>query len=531
MRCAQARSRGLTVAQCHGCFDLVHPGHIRHLKQAAEAADILLVSVTPDESVNKGDGRPLFPAMLRAESLAAFEFVDMVCVNTEPTAESLLHLTKPSVYVKGKEYETNDDPRFAAEREAVEAHGGRVVFTSGDVVFSSTALIGDLAARPIDHAEEDPVRASLRRLRSLHDLSEGTLGGIVEGMRDARVLVLGEAIRDTYVSCDKPDVASDSPCLSLRPIDRVSFDGGAAVVASHAAALGAQVTLVTVLPDDSGGRAFRARMEQLGIRVCAIRSDGPMLEKQRYLVGLDKVMKLDLVRPITLDARERESLHRIVAGLASDEIDASIVVDFGNGLLTPHTLDEVCTLLRPASKVLAGDVSGRRSSLASIHSADLLAPTEAELRAAVHDYESSLNAAVWRLMQKTDARDVIATMGNEGLIAFSRLADADGAGWRTRVAGEHIPCLTINPVDTLGCGDALLTTSALARFAGASSVQAAYLGAVSASVEAMTMGNRPVASHALLQAVREFAKETLRVAAPPIPFATGTPHRPSHIAI
>ena len=514
-RCEAARGLGQTVAQCHGCFDLVHPGHIRHLKQAAEQADVLLVSITPDGLVDKGDGRPLFPASLRAESLAAFSFVDMVCINTKATAEALLKLIQPDAYVKGREYETNDDPRFAAERRAVEEAGGRIVFTSGDLVFSSTALIGDLALRSIDHAEEDPARAALRRLRSLHELAKGSLEGILSRMHGLRVLVVGESIRDTYVFCDQPDVATDSPCLSLRPIDQVSFDGGAAVIAQHAAAMGAEAVLVTALPAGPEGQAFVERMRQRGVRVRGVRSDRTMLEKQRYLVGTSKVFKLELIKPITLDASQRERLLHEIASEATEPIDASIIVDFGNGLLTPRTLEELSSVLRPASAVLAGDVSGRRSSLLAMRSMDVVTPTEAELRDAVHDYESSLNAAVWRLMQRTGTQDVVTTMGDDGLIVFTRLDDAEQEGWRARVSGEHIPRLSPNPVDTLGCGNALLAATALARAVDASAVQAAYLGAIAASIESAMMGNRPVDASSMVQAVRGFSKDALRVYARP----------------
>src|SRR3954462_4963837 len=130
-----ARARGRTVVHCHGCFDIVHPGHIQHLQFASSLGDILIVSVSGDSHVNKGVDRPLIPDDLRASSVAALECVDWVYVNQDPTAAQLLELLRPDVYVKGREYEKNMDPRFLAEREAVTRHGGRVVFSSGEVVY------------------------------------------------------------------------------------------------------------------------------------------------------------------------------------------------------------------------------------------------------------------------------------------------------------------------------------------------------------------------------------------------------------
>src|SRR5580704_16644550 len=101
----EARSNGRTVVHCHGCFDIVHPGHIHHLQLAKSLGDLLIVSVSADTQVNKGPARPLVPDAVRASTLAALQCVDGVYVNPFPTAVELLEELKPDVYVKGKEYE------------------------------------------------------------------------------------------------------------------------------------------------------------------------------------------------------------------------------------------------------------------------------------------------------------------------------------------------------------------------------------------------------------------------------------------
>ncbi|MBL8760740.1 MAG: adenylyltransferase/cytidyltransferase family protein, partial [Phycisphaerae bacterium] len=114
-----AKAAGRRVVHCHGCFDIVHPGHIRHLRYAKSLGDVLLVSITGDARVGKGTGRPLIPEELRAENLSALDFVDWVYIEPRPTAAELLEDVRPDVYIKGREYENNSDPRFAAERATV----------------------------------------------------------------------------------------------------------------------------------------------------------------------------------------------------------------------------------------------------------------------------------------------------------------------------------------------------------------------------------------------------------------------------
>ena len=114
-----ARRDGRRVVHCHGCFDIVHPGHIRHLRQARQLGDLLLITITGDAGIGKGVGRPLIPQELRAENLSALDFVDWVYIEPSPTAVDLLDAVRPDVYVKGQEYATNQHAGFAAEREAV----------------------------------------------------------------------------------------------------------------------------------------------------------------------------------------------------------------------------------------------------------------------------------------------------------------------------------------------------------------------------------------------------------------------------
>ena len=121
-----ARDQGKTLVHCHGCFDIVHPGHIHHLQFARSLGDVLVVSVSADPHVNKGVNRPLIPDDLRAMALAALECVDCVYLNTNATAVELLDALQPDVYVKGQEYAHINDPRFLAERDAVTKHGGRI---------------------------------------------------------------------------------------------------------------------------------------------------------------------------------------------------------------------------------------------------------------------------------------------------------------------------------------------------------------------------------------------------------------------
>ena len=136
------KAEGKKIVHCHGCFDFMHPGHIKYFQAAKKMGDVLVVTVTPDIYVDKGPGRPVFNQDLRAESIAALECVDYVAINKWPTAEETLRLLRPDIYVKGQEFEKLKDKtgKIQREHEVVKEIGAELRFTQ-EIVFSSTQLI------------------------------------------------------------------------------------------------------------------------------------------------------------------------------------------------------------------------------------------------------------------------------------------------------------------------------------------------------------------------------------------------------
>lgn len=507
----RARRDGRAVVHCHGCFDIVHPGHLRHLRHARSHGDLLLVSITGDAAMKKGTGRPLIPEELRAENLAALDCVDWVYIEQAATARELLEAVGPDVYVKGKEYELNNDPRFLAERAAVERHGGRVVFSSGDVVFSSTALIAAL------EQSVDPYHARLRQLLSLPELDGVELSRTVSRFRGKRVMVVGEVILDTYVLCDRPDVAGEAPVMTLRPLERRMYDGAAAIIARHLAAMGACPVLVTALPrnDDGGhGAALRQRLLAEGVEVRSIEVDAAIPEKQRFLVGAQKVMKLDLLERLELDAAQQDALVGLAADTARElavsphgarpgesGCHGAIIADFGLGLLPQGVISRLCPELRKHAHILAADVSGRRSNLRMMRDLDLVSPSESEVRQAYGLHDQSLPMVAWRLLAETRSRAALISLGADGVIAFDRLAAPvnQEAGFASHVRGEHVPALSGHAVDALGCGDSMLAAATLSLCAGGNLLAAAFIGSVAAALQVQRLGNTVISATDLRQ--------------------------------
>lgn len=481
-------ARGQRLVQCHGCFDIVHPGHIRHLKFAANQGDRLIVSITADAFVNKGPGRPMFPHDLRAENMAALGFVDFVLIHHEETASSLLDELRPDIYIKGAEYADNDDPRFVQERAIVESHGGRVVFSSGDVVFSSSSIVRSIKEN--SRSQLDGTR--LAQLAQQHDLSTAMIHDTLANARGKRVVVVGEPIIDVYQHCQWPSTASEHPMLSLRPTETQRFDGGAAVIAKHFAALGQRPILCAPLGDDSPSRAFAQRMRDAGVEVAAVPCGHEIPHKTRYVVGRDKVMKIDSTVRYTIDRHALDgAIDRLGCG---DRIDALVLADFGLGLFADGFGARAIDALRQRAGIIMGDVSGMHAGLHSMGRADVLCPCESELRHAMGDHDSPLQVVAMDLLGRTETKILCVTLGPGGMVVFTR----------DRGVFE-MPAMINDPADVLGCGDALLSAMGTAMLGGANLVQASYIGSIAAAIAGSMLGNSAVGSSQIIDAARSLA--------------------------
>ncbi len=133
------RNKGKTIVLANGCFDLIHAGHIRYLREAKKLGDILVVALNSDASVRKlkGRGRPILQERERAEILATFSDVDYLIIFDEPNVEKILLALKPDVHAKGSDYTKKTVP----ERETVLGYGGKIAIAGGPKIRSTSEVI------------------------------------------------------------------------------------------------------------------------------------------------------------------------------------------------------------------------------------------------------------------------------------------------------------------------------------------------------------------------------------------------------
>ncbi|HIB42781.1 MAG TPA: cytidyltransferase, partial [Nitrospina sp.] len=189
----QLNEEGKRIVLCHGTFDLIHTGHIRHLQQAKKQGDLLFATITADNYVSKGPGRPVFSEVLRAENLSALTCVDYVAIVRAPTAEQPISKIKPHIYAKGKEYKDATDDltgNITKEKQLVEKFGGEIYFTD-DITFSSSNLLNE-------HFGVFPpeIKSYLNSFKQNYSSDE--IINMLRSLENLNVLVVGDAIVDEY---------------------------------------------------------------------------------------------------------------------------------------------------------------------------------------------------------------------------------------------------------------------------------------------------------------------------------------------
>lgn len=473
---------------CHGVFDVVHPGHVRHLLYAKGKADVLIASITADEHVNKGPGRPHVPEDLRALNLAAFEAVDYVVIDRNPTPLENLKLIQPDFYAKGFEYSARDAGSHTAEEtEAVRSWGGEVIFTPGDVVYSSTALI-NMAAPSL-------ALAKLDLLLERHGLGFHDLCRVVEEMAGARVHVVGDTIVDSHTHCAMIGTHAKTPTISVLHEGRTDYVGGAAVVAKHLAAAGAKVTFSTVLGGDKLGKFVLDDLEACGVEARpVIDSSRPTTNKNAIIAGGYRLLKVD-----TLDNRSISDriLGDLCTEIRSTPADTVVFSDFRHGIFNRRTIPELVASI-PANAFKAADsqVASRWGNITDFAGFDLITPNEREARFALGDQDSGIRPLASKIYDASCCKTLILKLGDRGLLT------CDGEDHESSDSFFTVDSFARAVVDPVGAGDALLAYATLAMLVG-SSVQASVIGSIAAGCECEQEGNVPIMPKDILERLSE----------------------------
>ncbi len=474
----KARAAGETVVLGHGTFDLLHIGHLRHLRRARREGTMLMVTVTADAFVNKGPGRPVFSEHMRAEMLAALECVDWVGINHAPTAVNVIDAIEPHVYAKGMDYaDAKGDITggIVEERAAVEAHGGRIAFTD-DVTYSSSSLINRHLAI------FDPTLGEFLEAQRERDVL-GSLVELIERVKDFRVLFVGDAILDDYTYVSAMGKSPKEHMIATLFGNREIFAGGVFAAANHVAGFCREVEVITALGEDDEYEAVIHDALKPNVKLHAFRRPGtPTTRKVRFIDQsyLRKMFEVYHMDDTPTDPATERDIDRLIAERAAS-FDLVIVTDFGHGLITRRLID---TMQRTA-RFFAVNAQSNSANIGfnlitRYPRADYVCIDDPEARLAVADRFSDIETIISKVLpEHIRYSQAVITHGKKGCV-----------GYEKGRAVTHIPAFTTTVVDTVGAGDAFFAVSAPLAAAGGSIDQVAFVGNAAGAIKVGIVGHR-----------------------------------------
>lgn len=483
------------VIMCHGVFDVVHPGHLRHLLYAKSKADVLVASLTADQHIAKGRYRPHVPQDLRAINLAAFEIVDYVLIDPEPTPLKNLSLIKPDIFAKGYEYQASGLPlKTQAELELIRSYGGEIIFTPGDYVFSSSQLIE--AAPPSLRIEK------LVTVMEAADLTFDKLRHTLDTLGGRPVHVVGDTIVDTFTYTSMIGGQTKTPTISVLFDHKTDYVGGAGVVAEHLKAAGAEVIFSTVLGEDALKDFVLDSLAKSGVECRpVIDKTRPTTNKNAIISGGYRLLKVD-----TLDNRSisDEIVLTLAKSVATVKAEALVFSDFRHGMFNRRTIPTLTDAIpQEIYKVADSQVASRWGNITEFRGFDLITPNEREARFALGDQDSGIRPLAADLYDAARCKTLILKLGDKGVLTC-RHNDHQSLD-----SFFVIDSFVDRLVDGVGAGDALLAYATLSMLASKCELTATIIGSMAAACECEKDGNIPINIedvHHKLDAVEREAK-------------------------
>ncbi|MDP2922725.1 MAG: PfkB family carbohydrate kinase [Candidatus Omnitrophota bacterium] len=472
------KKQGKTIVHCHGVFDLLHPGHLKHFEAAKKKGDILVITLTADEYVNRGPGRPIFHQNLRAETIAAIECVDFVAINKWPTAVETIKKIKPHFYVKGSDYIKKEDDvtgKINEEEEAIKAVGGSIYFTD-EITFSSSSLINTFLA---SYPEETKNFLSQFKKR----YSAKSIIDYLKSVEDVKVLVIGDIIIDEYHYCVGMGKSQKDNIIATKFINEEVFAGGVLAAANHLASFSKNITLLSCIGTKNDYKNFITSHLKPNVKTnfyyC---QNSPTVVKRRF-VDPNFLNKLFEVCYLEEANHLPSSLEAEICGYLNSylkEFDMVLVADFGHGVITP----KITKLLCKKAKFLAVNVQTNSANLGfnlvtKFSRADYICIDEPEIRFACHDKYSNLEKLIIKISKKLKCEKVIITRGHRGSLTYSKK--------------EHFtatPILSTEVVDRIGAGDAFFSVTAPCAFKNIPIEAVGFIGNAVGAMKVLIVGNR-----------------------------------------
>lgn len=474
------KEQGLKIVQCHGTFDLIHPGHIIHFEEAKNLGDLLIVTITGEEHVNKGPGRPFFNDSLRVKSLTALESIDYVVVIPFTAAVEAINCVKPDIYCKGREYENPEidvTGNIHEDVKTVEKFGGIVSYV-GSITFSSTRLLNK-------HFETYSPEVKTFCSRIATDYNFEHFKKIVEDFQNLKVLVVGDTIFDSYSTVSVQGLASKNNVISTRFLHDETQAGGAMAVFRHVKQFTPNVKLFSLVGTEPWVQSSLGQYVHSDDDEVIRAHDFTTIVKRRFIQPVSEGKELTKLFSVNYidENNPNEALQKYVFTKLADQIrdyDLIIVMDFGHGLME----ESVRRLVETEAPFLALNCQTNSNNHGfniinrQYHRADSLSLDQTEMNLACGKQHYEAEDELEKLHISLGAKYSWLTRGAIKTIGLK----TDGGSCACEPLEREV-------IDTIGAGDAFSALASLAAVKGLPVNLATFMGQLAGAIAVRIIGN------------------------------------------
>ena len=441
--------KGIKIGLCHGVFDLLHIGHIKHFSEAKKNCDILIVSITHDKFIFKGPGRPAFNHNIRMESISALENVDYVYLSKTATAKNTINLIKPDVYFKGPDYKNNKEDltgEIANEINILKKNKGKIFYTSSKK-YSSSNLINEYLSNFSERQKK-----IFNRIKNKFNFIK--IEKIIKDLEKITPIVVGETIIDQYTFSEALGKSGKEPVLVLKELSSEKYLGGAAAICNNLANFCKKVNLLSMIGEKSEEAGFIKK--KLSPKVKSFfhkKLNAPTIVKKRFIdqINKTKVLGLYSIDDSLLENTEKKIIKNQFNKL-SKKTELTVISDYGHGLIDKDFVNHI----KKKSKFIAANVQINAANigfhtLKNYTGIDFLIVNEREIRHEMRSKNDDLNKMIKQISNKQKINYIISTRGTEGCTLYDKKNDKFFFSDAFEKSAK----------DKVGAGDTMLAISAL----------------------------------------------------------------------
>lgn len=439
------------IVLCHGVFDLLHVGHLNYFRSAKKLGDLLVVSITGDQFVNKGPGRPAFSINNRVKFLNELNCIDFICESKNFTSERIIKNLRPNFYCKGEDYsevkKIKKDLNLKKELTALKSVNGVFKIIREDS-FSSSEFINNNQLQNLDEECKTYI-TNLRKKINLQSVLKS-----VERLKKKKVLIIGETIIDNYITTEAIGKSGKEPVMVVKKKKQIKFLGGVGYIANICSNFAKEVKLISFLGDHETEKNFiKKNLDKRIKNKFLIKKNSPTIIKTRFLDDYRKTKLLGVynINDEIISKKEEKSFYENI-NKNIQNYDIVIVADYGHGIIS----DKIRDILKKNSKKLflntqINSFNRGYHTVFKYKKINSLIINESELRYELRDKESMVIDLAKQIRKKIIVNYIIITQGKFGSV----MINCDN--WSI----SNCPAFSQNNIDTVGAGDTFFSLSSM----------------------------------------------------------------------